>query len=594
MLNYPHPIKNIYHLPTLPVPDQKDMLMKFLQWVEPLISNQDYLIAQHLVNDFLNQPIAKKLHQQLIAKATGPNSNWLIDWWLNEAYLSSRGPVAPEVNAVFLMDTPSIQKASASQRIAATFYATAKMYLDFKHRGVPDVKVGKRQYSLDQLHGLYASLRIPKLEEDDYYIYDGESTHGVLLFRNRLFNIPLIKDGQVLPYDQINKAVTSVITSSLKTKPINANLMSLACDRNKAARLQEELMKDRKNQKAHQQIKDSILMICYDEVTTDNVPDRMRNAYYNNQTINRWHGKGHQLVFTDDAQVAIMSDHTFIDGGTQGYYAAELNRYLETIDLKKRTSQPVPVQEIEFNLTNEQKDTLARMAQEHKAYVNNLSIHLLEMPYLTREVLREAGILSADGFFHLALQLAQKRTFNAIYNTYVAVDLRTFFKGRTECLRPVSKGSKAFVHRFNQGERSKEVYQQMIEALNEHYRRSKDCQAGHGVNRYLFGLQQAYQELRDKEQQQNPVPLFDTKAFSVIQSSPLSTSSVPLLYIDKFGFQPVEPNGFGMGYVVGADSYVLATSFKKDEELLDQLLTHLEESIQELMTFASEIYQETH
>lgn len=593
MLNYPNDIKNIYHLPTLPVPDQKETMLKFLQWVEPLVSKKEYLEAQNLVEDFLTQPMAKKLHQRLVDKAKGLNSNWLIDWWLNDAYLASRGPVAPEINAVFLMDTPSIQTAPATDRIAATFYATAKMYLDFKKQGVPDIKVGKRRYSLDQLHGLYASLRIPKIDEDEYYIYSGMSTHGALLFRNRLFNIPLIKEDQVLPYEQIKAAVSSVVTSSIDVRSVNANFVSLACDRNKAAELQKELMEDTENQQAHQQIKDSILTICYDEVTIDNVPDRMRNAYHNYQTINRWHGKGHQLVFTDDAPVAIMSDHTFIDGGTQGYYASELNKQLEQLDLNATTNQKIPVQEIEFNITTEQEEALKHIAREHKEYVDDLSIRLLETPYLTREVLRNAGILSADGFFHLALQLAQKRTFDALYNTYVAVDMRTFFKGRTECLRPISKESKTFIEKFNKGDRSKEVHQQMIEALIEYYQRSKDCQAGHGVNRYLFGLQQAYKELSAKEQQENPMPLFNSQAFQVIQSSPLSTSSVLLPYIDKLGFQPVESDGFGMGYVVGENSYVLASSFKKDEEIMDQLLTRLEESIQELMAFASEIAKET-
>lgn len=589
MLNYRKKIKNIYYLPNLPVPEQKETMEKFLEWVKPLVTREEYEQSEILVKEFLENPLSKKLHQKLLEKAADPNSSWIIDWWLNEAYLASRGPIAPENNAAFLIDAPSIENKTPAKRIAASFYATAQLYYDFKVNGAPDYQVGKRRYSLDQLHGLFASLRIPRKNVDEYYINDELSTHGVLLFRNRMFSIQLIRDEKVVSYSEIHANIENILNSSYEAEEINANLLSFSHNRNEAAHLHNELMKEAANQQSHQEIKDAILAICYDEISVDNLPARIKNAFINQKTANRWHGKGIQLIFTQDNPIAFISDHTFVDGGTQAYYIAQMNKIMSDLDLEKKANIESTPNELSFKLYPSQKSYLQSIKQDYLSYLDSLTMKLLEMPYLTRESLRQVGILSADGFFHLALQLAQKRTFNKLYNTYIAVDIRTFFRGRTECLRPISNQSVQFINEFEKGNHSLETYNQMIATLDEHYNRAKDCQAGQGVNRYLFGLHQAYLELPSEEKEAHPFFLLDDKGFKVIRSNHVSTSSVPLPYINKLAFQPVDSEGFGISYAVGENSYVLATSFKKNEHVLKELLSQLEISISELLDFAQEM-----
>ena len=84
------------------------------------------------------------------------------------------------------------------------------------------------------------------------------------------------------------------------------------------------------------------------------------------------------------------------------------------------------------------------------------------------------------------LQYAQLTTYGSVRNTYEAVDVSHFKNGLTECVRPVSNESLAFVSTLLQEKPSREALEA---ALAEHKARIKASKLGQGANRHLLGLQ---------------------------------------------------------------------------------------------------------
>lgn len=311
------------------------------------------------------------------------------------------------------------------------------------------------------------------------------------------------------------------------------------------------------------------------------------NILYHKDDMNRWHGKSVSLMFTKDGNIGIVADHTYVDGGTEAYFLQEVDQIIGMMEPTFEETSPTNApQEIEFELSTEVIQKLDKYKEDYIGYMNNIKFELILPENLNRKILKDNGVVSGDGFIHIAFQMAQKKTFGKYYNTYIAVDNRTFFKGRTECVRPVSQQSVAFIEAFMNKDKSwQEQFDLMQESLNEHYRRTKECQAGYGVNRHLFGLSVAYKEKGKEYMDNNPVGIFDTTIWETISSNRLSTSSVPSPYIKKLCFQPVEDKGFGIGYVVGDQSYIFISSYEEDIQTRDQFINYLQESIDELIQF---------
>lgn len=587
MLNYNQKVTNKYDIKTLPVPDLSKTMDKFLEWVEPLVKEEEYLEGKKQVESFMNSNVSRELQEVLLEKAKDKDGNWLIDWWLNYIYLTSRGPLAPENNASFFINLPSLKYEKPYERIGAVLYASAVFYNRLKNEGVPDFIFRDKQYSLDQLHGLLGGLRIPRLGIDEYYINDEQSSNIVFSYKNRIFNIEVIKNNKPIPYEKIAATIKQILEGNFESKIPNANYIGLSTNRDDASVLLDKLLENNKNKEAHDLIKDSILYASYDDYIAEDEVDWANHMLYNRDDINRWPGKSLSLMFSKGKDMSMIADHTYVDGGTQVYFIQEIDNIISTISPNtKEIQETQEINEIEFDLSEDIVSELEKYKEDYIGYVNNIKFKLIKFENLNRKILRDNDVVSGDGFIHLAFQMAQKKTFGTYYNTYIAVDNRTFFKGRTECIRPVTNQSITFIEEFMKKEKSsQELFDLMEASLDEHYKRTKECQAGHGVNRHLLGLSMAYKEKSKEYKEENELPLFDTSIWKTIGSNRLSTSSVPSPYIPKLCFQPVEDGGFGIGYVVGDESYVFASAYKKDLGMLEKFTENLSESIGELISF---------
>lgn len=95
-------------------------------------------------------------------------------------------------------------------------------------------------------------------------------------------------------------------------------------------------------------------------------------------------------------------------------------------------------------------------------------------------------------------------------------------------------------------ERCRELRSLLDQALNAHHLRTKQAQAGLGVNRYLFVLEQICKDFREELGLKETPPLFSNKAYLTMKEDKLSTTSFGHEDMKVCYFPPVIPSGLGI------------------------------------------------
>ena len=93
-------------------------------------------------------------------------------------------------------------------------------------------------------------------------------------------------------------------------------------------------------------------------------------------------------------------------------------------------------------------------------------------------------------------------------------------------------------------------------ATQVHSQLVRECARGKGVDRHLFALKCI------AERRGETIPFFESKAWKVLNYTVLSTSNCGNPSLRLFGFGPVVPDGFGVGYIIKERSIYYSISSK--------------------------------
>lgn len=537
--------KNIHNIDLLPVPNLNNSMKLYLKWLKPLVNLEQYEKTEQEVEKFLNDPNSSIVQNALIEKSKHCNDSWLAQWWIDNAYLSTTGPVTPECNAGLELQLEFSRDLSDLKRVAVFMYGLTRTYLEYKKNPNNFFEVKGKKYSLDQLNGIFCSMRSFGASHDEYYISKDFNNQITFLYLNNIYNITVINNEQAIKPDEIYNALLEIVNSE-DLCAVNANFLGACCNRREGFKVFEQLKTTNENELLS--VYNSIAVVSYDETIINNYSDSILNTFSNKECHNRWHGKGFSAMLTKNT-CSIVGDHTYIDGGSEIYVAEQINKFINNLDVGNSTNCTT-YQKIEFDLTT--KTSLEQFKNEFERYLELTDYDLIEFS-IDRNKLREIGILSLDGFMQILFQYAHKQAFNKIVNTYESVDLRNFFRGRTECLRPISSESLKVVASIEENDCAN-LLENIIASTNEHYKRLKSCQDGHGVNRHLLGLQLQSRQLN------LDFSLFDDNGFKVISSNQVSTSSLTNKLVKYFYFQQVTDDGFGVSYQLGEYPKVIVSS----------------------------------
>lgn len=200
--------------------------------------------------------------------------------------------------------------------------------------------------------------------------------------------------------------------------------------------------------------------------------------------------------------------------------------------------------------------------------------------------------ISPDAYFHMALQIAQYRTFGTFKSVYEPVSIRHYKEGRTECARATSMEKLALVHAVEDAKEPEEIYSLMEAASEAHANRIYACRSGFGIERHLFGLEQVYLQ-HGKELGMTKLPaIFEDTGYLALREDFLSTSGMAYDNVRARIFGPVVTGGFGVAYILLKASISINISCRTTEkEQAAELTQNLLVALKELKEIAEQVVE---
>jgi len=187
----------------------------------------------------------------------------------------------------------------------------------------------------------------------------------------------------------------------------------------------------------------------------------------------------------------------------------------------------------------------------------------------------------------MAFQAAYFGMYGRIECTYEPAMTKTFLHGRTEAIRTVRAESVNFVKTFFSEATAEEKITALRRACKRHVELTRECSKGLGQDRHLYALycllQRELETSSDVSSNSSSTPalpeIFRDGGWATLNISILSTSNCGNPALRLFGFGPVTPEGYGLGYIIKDDGLSVCASSKhlQTRRFLDTLQGYLEE-----------------
>ena len=291
---------------------------------------------------------------------------------------------------------------------------------------------------------------------------------------------------------------------------------------------------------------------------------------------NRWYDKL-QIIVCSDGSAGINFEHSAIDGHTalrfaSDVYAESVVQFAKSITKSIYTQGcPIPSmidakvvraavgnesgdtemaldtnpKKLDFQLVEKLKDRIFHAESALGDAVNADDTFVLEFTEFGKTFI-VANKMSPDSVVQMSIILAYHRLYGDTVCNYEPVLTKRYLHGRTEAMRSTTTQAvemcKCFANRLASKE---EKIKALRESTKNHSRLVKESSEGMGVDRHLYALKC----IAEKKGMKIP-EFFASDAWRVLNHTVLSTSNCGNPALRLFGFGPVVPDGFGVGYVI--------------------------------------------
>ncbi|GAA0308195.1 carnitine O-acetyltransferase [Gracilibacillus halotolerans] len=571
-------------LPKLPVPPLNHTKVKLLEWIEPLVSNEQYEKTRQVVHQFFRPGgDAGKLQQQLRAWDQARDGSWLTPLW-EDMYLKHRGSLPLTSNFNILLEANQTDIAGKISFLLRELYHSI-----IDETLEPHFFKGK-PLDMGQYTKLFRSVRIPQLDKDTFYVaeHDKKDNHVVILYKNNVYKVPVTNE-EGIPYsiDAISSAIQSRLEKDAdENDSVNVGIFTTA-ERDEAAQLYNKLKQSNVNADTLQTIADSLAIISIDECS-ETSQEALENLMLH--PTNKHFDKTIQIVLTKNGEVGFNIEHSAVDGMTVSTVVGHIFNGLQKELIQTDCCTEAPrIEKKEWDLSEDVKIRLEQLRFKYLAQSKEFSLLKTTFNDFGAEKIKELQI-SPDAFFHMALQLAQYRTYGEFKSVYEPVSVGYFHEGRTENARATSMEKRILVEAIESGEESNEtLYSLMKIASNAHSARIQYCQKGLGVERHLFGLEQMYYRFGDQLGINELPELFRDEGYVKLRHDFISTSGMIYPGARSRMFAPVVEDGHGLAYFILDHSISLnLSSFTVNEFKGKQLMNHMIAALEELRMIAED------
>ena len=158
----------------------------------------------------------------------------------------------------------------------------------------------------------------------------------------------------------------------------------------------------------------------------------------------------------------------------------------------------------------------------------------------------------------MSMLIAYYKLYGEIVCAYEPVLTKRFFHGRTEAMRSTTSDAAELCKIWSSPlSTNNEKLQALRKATSVHSSLVKEASEGNGVDRHLYALQCI------AEKHNLPTPeFFKSQPWKVLNHTIISTSNCGNPALRLFGFGPVTPDGFGIGYIIKDDGLQYTISSK--------------------------------
>ncbi|GKY99897.1 hypothetical protein MPSEU_000943300 [Mayamaea pseudoterrestris] len=621
------------NLPRLPIPDLEVTMRKFPAVLAGIQDEEQQAETKRVALEFLQGP-GPILQQALIdyerqGFESGDLGSYVEEFW-NESYLAPDASVVLNLNPYFcLSDLPDPKTAKDPLRCAASLaFSSIKIASLLKHEALPpDVFRGK-PLCMDQFRALLGSSRVAKRNCDEVNVYP-DSQHVIVLCKNQFYSFAALwpSTGHVaVDEEDVLEILRAIELHASQTLPEEASRNAIgvltSAARSEWADARNELELNPKNAAALHIIDSALFVLVLDDFVPPNIHAAGANMLHGTSLLNednlqvgtclnRWYDKL-QLIVCKDGTSGINFEHSTIDGHTalrfvSDMYAETIITFAETIvDLIHGRGRIQHIVEATIRraatATNgEVLDVLPKKIlfevserMQERIYFAETSLcddvvstdtFVLEFTGFGMALMKKNNF-SPDSFVQMSIMLAYYKLYGKLVCTYEPVLTKMFYHGRTEAMRSATPQVRELCEIWcRKSSTTREKLQALRVATIEHARLVKDCAIGMGVDRHLFALKC----IAERKDMAMPA-FFQSQAWSMLNHTILSTSNCGNPALRLFGFGPVVPDGFGIGYIIKDHGVSYSVSSKHRQTLrYVHCLEATLKAMQELLTPMSNV-----
>lgn len=548
-------------LPKLPVPKLSTTLDRYLASMKPILSDEDYMHLTTSVLEFKEKE-GPKLHKYLCERAA-TKDNWLIEYWLNYAYLVNREPCAVKVNC-YAIDRKDCPTNNQIARAANLIYYVLRFHEQTQDETLtPQYLQDMIPMCMEGYRQQFSTTRIPYETTDQLMKYE-DSKHIVVYRNGAFFKLEVFapdSDGKkrLLTVTELYDLLQQINHQSQDIDEASRVAVFTSERRDTWAKVRQRLLTT-SNRSSLEAVESSIFFVSLDDVAPKSIEENGTFTMTGNG-FNRWFDKSIQFSVFRNGKVGTNVEHGSVDATLPGRlweYFLQNEKYTEDGQIvreKYKRALPIP-QRLEWDLADFEADideaynNFRKLADEFDLIVTS--------PDYGKGFIKKKR-MSPDGYIQMALQLAYYKLHNKIAKTYESASTRMFCSGRTETIRPVSEFSCQWVKSMFNERATREQRIMLLKRAVQYQTQNKiDASLGMGWDRHLFGMYVASRELN------MPQPaLFRDKNFWMHDA--LSTSQTPTRYSDGWtmekccmggGFLSVDPEGYGVSYMIYGEDHI--------------------------------------
>ena len=436
----------------------------------------------------------------------------------------------------------------------------------------PDFE-GTTPLCMSQYGKLLGTARIPHVGRDAL-VTNHHAKHMIVLRNKQSFVVQLLdKNNNIIKPAELESKLAHIVKQADAAASGTVDEASAAggvgllttLDRNTWAVQRQALASS--NEALLEQVDSALLVLCLDSAEQATLLDSARNMLHADGR-NRWFDK-FQVIVEPSGRVGINMEHAPAVGhsalrlATDVYYDLNGTRPMPLDEHEPPSSLP-DVSQLQWRVTPDTVRAIGAADSSFQHLVASTDTSVLELPRFGRDAIKALG-LAPDAFVQMSYQLANFRLTGKLVSTYESANTKQFLHGRTETIRSASPEAAAFCRAF--GSQTPDNVRALLKLATEaHSKHSLECKNGLGVDRHLFGLRMLAKHQQQRIAGYNIPAIFLDPSYTTFTSNLLSTSNCGGDAMQLFGFGPVHPKGFGLGYMIKPSTLqITVTSFAKGQ-----------------------------